>query len=96
MTYQGKILKQIIAEEALEELRGPFTVEDMFTWVHERYPSFKKGSVRKHLYGMSANYPKKDSYHSSRSRWRDTLFKIDSRLYRRYNPHTDQPPELQS
>lgn len=90
--HYDRPLKQIIAEEALKDLREPFTREDMIAWIQERYPLFRDNTIRLHIVGMSSNDPNKRHRGSSRSRWRDQIFKLGPNLYRRYSPETDPPP----
>ena len=90
--HYDRPLNQVIAEEALIELREPFTMEDMSAWVHERYPLFRENTVRLHIVGMSAIDPAKKHRSRSRSPRRDQIFKIGPNRCRRYKPQTDPPP----
>lgn len=81
--YYDRPLKQIIAEDALKEMPNLFTAQDMFEWIHARYPNFKLEAVRKHLLGMSANHPNKGDYRTSRSMWRDRILKVGRNQYRK-------------
>lgn len=85
-------LMQDMADALLSSPEAVISKDQVHEWFRTKYPLLKRGTIDAHLSRMSTNVPVRVHYGVKRPGPDDLLYRIDTKLFRRYNQQSDPAP----